>query len=257
MSRMGLDGRVAILTGSSQGIGKVTARVMAREGVKPVIIGRDPGKIQNVVDEIKAMGVETIGRAIDLRDRRQVQAMVQEVMGRFARIDILVNNAGGSQGAPRNLEEVTEEQLNNVIDLNLKGPFFCSQAVVPYMKKQGGGAIVNLASQAGRSSSELSGPAYTAAKAGVIGLTRQLAKELGPFQIRVNAVAPGVCLGPGSEDQWRARSEEDRRQMLSAIPLGRLSREEEQAEVITFLCSDLASYITGAVIDVNGGRFML
>jgi len=257
MSRMGLEGKVAMITGSSQGIGKVTAHVMAREGAKPVIIGRERDKIQKVVEEITRMGIETMGRAMDLRDCQQVKAMVQEVIGAFGRIDILVNNAGGSQGAPRNLEEVTEEQLNNVIDLNLKGPFFCCQAVVPHMKKQGGGAIVNLTSQAGRSSSELSGPAYTAAKAGVIGFTRQLARELGPFQIRVNAVAPGVCLGPGSEDQWRARSEEDRKSMLSLIPLGRLSREEEQAEVITFLCSDLASYITGAIIDVNGGRYML
>lgn len=249
--------KIAIVTGSSQGIGKATAKILAQRGIIPIIVARDKKKIDLVVEELKALGTATLGLATDLRHRDQVREMVQRVLDAFGRVDILVNNAGGSQGAPRFLEEIQEAQWNNVIDLNLKGPFLCCQAVVPIMKRQGGGSIVNVSSQAGRSASELSGPSYAAAKAGVIGLTRQLAKELGPHGIRVNAIAPGVCLGPGSEDQWKTRSEEDRQSMLAHIPLGRLSTEEEQAEVIAFLSSEAASYIHGAVIDVNGGRFMV
>lgn len=249
--------KVAIITGSSQGIGKAAAKVFARQGVRPIIIGRDDGKVQAVVREIQDDGVETIGIAMDLRSREEVFGMVARVVDRFGRVDILVNNAGGSQGAPRFIEEIAQTQWDNVMQLNLTAPFMCCQAVVPHMKKQGGGVIVNVSSQAGRSASELAGPAYAAAKAGVLGLTRQLAKTLGPASIRVNAVAPGVCLGPGSQAQWDSRSAEDQQQMLSLIPLGRLSSEEEQAEVIAFLCSDAASYIHGASIDVNGGRFML
>lgn len=253
----GEKGKVAMVTGSSQGMGKATAKLLARRGARLVIIGRDREKIAKAVDEIKSEGGEAMGSALDLRCKEQVNRMVEEVIAAYGRIDILVNNAGGSQGAPRNLEQILEGQWDNVIDLNLKGPFLCCQAVVPFMKKQGGGVIVNVSSQAGRSSSELAGPAYAAAKAGIIGLTRQLALELGRMNIRVNAVAPGVCLGPGSEAQWNALTEEERRLKLCLIPLGRLSAEEEQAEVIAFLSSDAASYIHGAIIDVNGGRFMV
>lgn len=249
--------KVAIITGSSQGIGEAAAKVLARDGVRPVIIGRDDNKVQAVVRGIKDLGIETIGMAMDIRLREQVFQMVDRVINEFGRVDILVNNAGGSQGAPRMLEEVTQQQWDNVISLNLTAPFVCCQAVVPHMIKQGGGIIVNISSQAGRSVSELAGPAYAAAKAGVLGLTRQLAKTLGPANIRVNALAPGVCLGPGSQAQWDARSREDQSQMLASIPLGRLSTEEEQGEVIGFLCSDRSSYIHGASIDANGGRYML
>lgn len=249
--------KVAIITGSSQGIGKVAAKVLASDGVRPVIVGRDKAKVEAVVQEIGNAGMPTIGIPMDVRSREEVFRMVDRVLDQYGRVDILVNNAGGSQGAPRALVEIAQEQWDNVIALNLTAPFLCCQAVVPHMVKQGGGVIVNVSSQAGRSASELAGPAYAAAKAGVIGLTRQLAKGLGASNIRVNAVAPGVCLGPGSQAQWDSRSWKDRQEMLAAIPLGRLSSEEEQAQVIAFLCSDRSSYIHGSSIDVNGGRFML
>jgi NAD(P)-dependent dehydrogenase (short-subunit alcohol dehydrogenase family) len=249
--------KVAIITGSSQGIGKAVAKVLACDGVRPVIIGRERAKVEAVVKEISDAGMPTIGIPTDIRFREEVFRMVDRVLDQYGRIDILVNNAGGSQGAPRSLVEITQEQWDNVIALNLTAPFLCCQAVVPHMIKRRNGVIVNVSSQAGRSASELAGPAYASAKAGVIGLTRQLAKGLGAFNIRVNAVAPGVCLGPGSQAQWDSRSHKDQQEMLAAIPLGRLSTEEEQAEVIAFLCSDRSSYIHGSAIDVNGGRFML
>jgi NAD(P)-dependent dehydrogenase (short-subunit alcohol dehydrogenase family) len=181
--------------------------------------------------------------------------MVQKTAEAFGRIDILVNNAGGGFNLPNKLEEITDEIWDRVVDANLKGTFICSRAVAPYMKQQKSGRIINLSSKAGRYGGELTGIQYSSAKAGVMGLTRQLAKDLGPFGITSNAIAPGLALSsPRVEKLWMERkTEEERKATIQAIPLRRLSTVDEQASVILFLASDDASYVSGVTIDVNGG----
>jgi NAD(P)-dependent dehydrogenase (short-subunit alcohol dehydrogenase family) len=170
-------------------------------------------------------------------------------------VDILVNNAGGGTSL-RFLEEVTAEDWDLTVNSNLKSAFLCCQGVVPAMKRQRSGRIVNVSSVAGRNVSRLSGPQYSSAKAGVLGLTRHLAQDLGPFGITVNAVAPGPTLVDRVAKKWSFRSEQDRSHILENIPLGRLAQPEEVATVIAFLASADASYVTGVTIDVNGGSFM-
>jgi NAD(P)-dependent dehydrogenase (short-subunit alcohol dehydrogenase family) len=170
-------------------------------------------------------------------------------------VDILVNNAGGGTSL-RYLEEVTEDDWKLTIDSNLKSAFLCCRAVTPPMKRQRYGRIVNVSSVAGRNVSRLSGPQYSSAKAGMLGLSRHLAQDLGPFGITVNAVAPGPTLVDRVAKKWALRSEADRAHILSNIPLGRLAEPEEVATVIAFLASDDARYVTGVTIDVNGGSFM-
>jgi NAD(P)-dependent dehydrogenase (short-subunit alcohol dehydrogenase family) len=172
-------------------------------------------------------------------------------------VDILINNAGGALNTPYILQEIEEEDWNLVVDVNLKGAFLCCQAVIPEMVKQGGGAIVNISALAGHWRASLAGVQYVAAKAGVEGLTRQLAYDWGRFGIRVNAVAPTVTLtGDRVKSLWEAKSEGEKQKVLSNIPLGRLGTPEEVASVVVFLASHESSYITGITIDVNGGRYL-
>lgn len=255
---MRLKDRAAIITGSMGGLGRVYALALAKEGAKVVINDVNQKGIDETVEEIKALGRKCMGIIADISDKVQVDSMVKKVVEKWGRIDILVNNAGGALRTPARFEDVTEKDWDKVMDVNLKGAFFCCKAVLPYMIRQGGGRIINISALAGRTTASLAGIQYTSAKAGLGGLTRHLAKEMGKYGIHVNAVAPGITLsGSRVEGLWKAKSEEEKRRVLASIPLGRLGKGEDIASVVVFLASDEASYITGTTIDVNGGRFMI
>jgi len=253
-----LKEKVAIITGSAGGLGKTIALTFAREGAAIVIIDIKQEEINRTVNEIKALGNKCMGFVCDISKQTQVEETIKNIIEEWGRVDILVNNAGGALHTKEKFEEVTENDWDIVMNVNLKGAFFCCKAVVPYMKKQGRGRIVNISALAGRSTASLAGIQYTSAKAGIGGLTRHLAKEMGKFNIYVNAVAPGITMsGPRVEALWNEKSEEEKRKVLSSIPLGRLGKPEDVANVVLFLASDEASYITGATIDSNGGRWMV
>jgi NAD(P)-dependent dehydrogenase (short-subunit alcohol dehydrogenase family) len=252
---MRFDGRVAIITGSSDGIGKAAALIFAREGGQVVLNARGQDRLEAARAAVQAVGKPPLVVAGDVSQAAVIERLVGETLQHFGRVDILVNNAGGGTRL-RFLEEVTEDDWNLTIDSNLKSAFLCCQAVAPAMKRQGYGRIVNVSSVAGRNVSRLSGPQYSSAKAGMLGLTRHLAQDLGPFGVTVNAVTPKPTLIDRVAKKWTLRSEEDRSHILGNIPLGRLAQPEEVAAVIAFLASDDASYVTGVTIDVNGGSFM-
>ena len=252
---MRFDGKVAIVTGSSDGIGKAAALIFAREGGQVVLNARGQDRLEAARTALQAVGKPPLVIAGNVSQAAVVERLVGEALQQFGRIDILVNNAGGGTML-RFLEEVTEEDWDLTVDSNLKSAFLCCKGMAPAMKRQRYGRIVNVSSVAGRNVSRLSGPQYTSAKAGMLGLTRHLAQDLGPFGITVNAVAPGPTLVDRVARKWALRSEEDRARILANIPLGRLAAPEEVAAVIAFLASDAAAYVTGVTIDVNGGSFM-
>ncbi len=199
-------------------------------------------------------GAEAIAVGGNVAVVADVEAMVGAAVAAFGRLDILVNNAGGSAQTPLRIEEVTEEHYDRVMAWNVRGTFFCTKAALPPLKVRGG-SIINMASIAGRGGTELVSPQYSAAKGAVLGLTRNLAKHLGPYGIRVNAIAPGfIKSGPRAEAIWRTRNETE---VLQAVALRRRGELGEIGEVALFLASDASSYITGAVLDVNGGFFAL
>ncbi|MEK6716636.1 MAG: 3-oxoacyl-ACP reductase family protein [candidate division NC10 bacterium] len=252
---MRFDGKVAIVTGSSDGIGKAAALIFAREGGQVVLNARGQDRLEAARTALQAVGKPPLVIAGNVSQAAVVERLVGEALQQFGRIDILVNNAGGGTML-RFLEEVTEEDWDLTVDSNLKSAFLCCKGMAPAMKRQQSGRIVNVSSVAGRNVSRLSGPQYTSAKAGMLGLTRHLAQDLGPFGITVNAVAPGPTLVDRVARKWALRTEDDRARILANIPLGRLAAPEEVAAVIAFLASDDAAYVTGVTIDVNGGSFM-
>jgi NAD(P)-dependent dehydrogenase (short-subunit alcohol dehydrogenase family) len=208
-------------------------------------------------EQARRDGAHAIAIELDVADKTSVDAAVAGIEGELGRLDVLVNLAGGSLGTPHDLSDIRPEDFDLVQAVNLRGTFLCCQAAVPLIARGGGGAIVNVSSIGGRSASVVTGVAYAGAKAGILGLTRRLALEVGPHGIRVNAVAPGLFLsGPRLEGMWQALTEDERGRVLGEIPLGRLPELEEAVAPIVFLASDESSYVTGAVLDVNGGRFM-
>lgn len=232
---------------------------MASEGARVVVNGRRGETAEEVAREVRESGGMALAVGADITQASQVEAMVRSCLEAFGRIDILVNNAGGISGVrpTQFMEETLEEEWDRVVDLNLKGTFLCSRAVVMHMREQGGGKVVNIASEAARRT--LGGRSgrfqYTAAKAGVLGLTRAMAIELGPYRINVNAVAPGFTLASQSQRAyWESLPAEAKERVLQAIPLRRLATPEDIVPVVIFLASDEARYINGATIDVNGGR---
>lgn len=255
---MRLEGQVAIVTGSGGGLGRAMAIALAKEGAVVIAADVDAPSMKQTVDEIKGIGGKATGVHCDVTRLGDVQAMVATAIGEFGRIDILVNNAGGGRfdGGDRFFRGISIGNLDKTISLNLKGTILCTLAVMPHMIERRYGRFVNISSQGGRYSGEFAGPCYAAAKAGQLGFTRQMALKLGPYGIRVNAIAPGVIFSGQTEDSWPAATEEVHREMLSRIPLGRLGKAEEVASVVVFLVSNDSDYITGATIDVNGGRFM-
>ncbi len=253
---MRLKDRVAIITGAGGGLGKNFCRAFLDEGAKVCVNDISPELVDQTIAELASAGL-VVGAVADIRKPNSVETVISTTVQRFGRLDILVNNAGGGLHTPHKVADIDEESWNKVIDVNLKGTFLCCQAAVRQFRKQGGGGkIVNISALAGRWVGSLAGCHYTSAKAGVIGLTRHLAHELGPEGIYVNSVAPTITLASQRTiDLWNARPDEYKEKVISAIPLRRLSTPEEVAAAVIFLCSDEASYITGATLDVNGGRF--
>jgi NAD(P)-dependent dehydrogenase (short-subunit alcohol dehydrogenase family) len=247
----------AIVTGGARGMGFAIAKALYREGSRVSILDVDEKGAAEAAKQLDEKQDRVIGRKIDVTKRSDVYPFVQEMKRLWGSVDILVNNAGGALNTPYVLEEIQEKDWNLVLDVNLKGAFLCCQAVIPEMVKQGGGVIVNISALAGHWRASLAGVQYTAAKAGVEGLTRQLAYDWGNAGIRVNAVAPTVTMtGDRIQSLWDNKSEEERKKVLSNIPLGRLGTPEEVASVVVFLASDESSYITGITIDVSGGRYL-
>jgi 3-oxoacyl-[acyl-carrier protein] reductase len=257
-------GKIAIVTGGAGGLGQAISAALADEGARVAIFDTSPEAIDRALAELKgasslrgpADGTGFLGSIVDVRDRASVARGVDEVVAAFGGIDILIAAAGGSLGTPRDIDDIEPEHLDLVIDVNIKGTFNCAQAAVPHMKARGGGTIVNFSSIGGRSTSPVTGIPYAAAKAGVLGLTRRLAREVGPDNIRVNAIAPGLFLTGRLQGMFDAMAEKDRDEVLDAIPLHRMPDLRECVDPVLFLASEESSYITGAVLDVNGGRFM-
>ncbi|MFB3818759.1 MAG: SDR family NAD(P)-dependent oxidoreductase [Candidatus Methylomirabilales bacterium] len=249
--------RNAIVTGAGQGMGLAIARALHREGARVMLVDVNPDAVAAAARAIDPTGARAVGRRGDVTRLEDVQAAVAAVQALWGSLDILVNNAGGALHTPHVLEQIQEKDWNLVVDVNLKGAFFCCQAAIPAMARQGKGAIVNMSALAGHWRASLAGVQYVAAKAGVEGLTRQLAYDWGRAGIRVNAVAPTVTLtGERVQGLWDAKSEEEKTKVLSAIPLGRLGTPEEVAAAVVFLASDESSFITGVTLDVNGGRYL-
>jgi NAD(P)-dependent dehydrogenase (short-subunit alcohol dehydrogenase family) len=247
--------KTAIITGASNGIGKALALRLTREGAQTVLNARRMEGLLAVQAEAGAAGKSPLIIAGDVTLMPTIDNLVNKSLADFGRIDIWINNVGGASPAC-DLENISEEDWDHSLDFNLKSAFLCCRAVAPVMKRQGYGRIVNVSSFAGRFRSRLGGPQYASAKAGMLGLTRQLAWDLGPFGITVNAVAPGISLTPRVQSKWDDRTQETQAQILDSIPLQRLAEPEEIAAAIAFLASDDASYITGVTLDVNGGSFM-
>jgi 3-oxoacyl-[acyl-carrier protein] reductase len=242
--------RVAIVTGAARGIGRAIAVTFLRVGAKVAIIDSDKERLEILKREIEKEYKEAFTIPCDITTSSDVKEMVDQVHKAFGRIDILVNNAGIIRRGT--IETVTEEDWDRVIEVNLKGTFNCCKAVVEIMKKQNYGKIVNVSSIAGKLGDITSAPGYGPSKAGVDALTKTLARQLAPYGINVNAVSPHAIETEMSA-QW---SEERRKEIIASIPLGRLGKPEDVAEAVLFLASDEASFITGEVLDVNGGALM-
>ena len=242
---MRLRDRVAIITGGGQGIGRATCLLLAKEGANIVIAEHNPTTAETVGKEIEALGGRNLVLQTDVSDSNSVRSMVNQTLDAFGQIDILVNNAGIFSYTQ--IEECTEEEWDRIMAVNLKGPFLCSQAVIGTMKKQSYGRIISLGSLAGQVGGLVSSAPYAASKAGVMCLTKSLARALGPHNITVNAIAPGVA----ATDMTTNHPD-----LTAQMVLGRVAEPVEVANAILFLASDEGSYVTGITLNVNGGMFM-
>jgi 3-oxoacyl-[acyl-carrier protein] reductase len=243
---MRLNGKVAIITGAASGIGHATAVRFAKEGARVVVCDLNRAGIDEVVSQIVAAGGDAIGYVVNVTDNSQIAEMVNGVKAAWGRIDVLVNNAGIVADAQ--LTKMTEDQFDSVIDINLKGVYNCTKAVVDTMVEQGAGVILNASSVVGLYGN-FGQTNYAAAKFGVIGFTKTWAKELGRKGIRSNAVCPGFVATPILKNM----PEKVIQTMEERVPMRRLAQPEEIAAVYTFLASDDASYVNGAVLSVDGG----
>jgi NAD(P)-dependent dehydrogenase (short-subunit alcohol dehydrogenase family) len=253
---MRFDGRVALITAAASGIGRATADIICTEGGTVAAVDSDEGRLKDAVAAIQASGGRAHAYRADALDAMQVDGVVERVVREHGHIDILVNAVGGSTIISRpaaTVDELTLPEWQQLITFNLDGTFLFSHALVPVMKRQRGGKIVNISSIAGRGISASSSSAYAAAKGGIIAFTKKLAQELGPFGITVNAIAPSMTLTERIRPRWEQRSAEEQAQEVLRTPLRRMAEARDQAKVICFLASADADFVTGVTIDVTGG----
>lgn len=249
--------KVALITAFANGIGRASANIMAAEGAIVVGVDNHPERLRGAVKALTDAGGRAHGILCDALDPTQVDAVVADVQKEFGRIDILVNAVGGSTIIARPSALVEEHSLDDwqkIINFNLNGTFNFLHAVVPIMKAQKSGKIVNLASIAGRGQSVASGAAYAAAKGGIIALTRKLSYELGPHNVNINAIAPSLTLTERITPHWNQRAPEAQQAQIDSTPLRRVAVAADQAKVICFLASSDADFVTGLTIDVTGGQ---
>ena len=246
-----LEKKFAVITGaaSPRGIGKATARAFASNGARVAILDLNADAASAAAADI---GPEHIGLACDVTKKPDAERAIQQVLGKFGRIDILVNNAGITQ--PLKIMEIQPDNYDAVTDVSLRGSLYMSQAVIPHMRNRKTGSIICLSSvSAQRGGGIFGGPHYSAAKAGILGLTRAMARELGGEELRVNSVTPGLIQTDITAGKL---TEAMKKEILKGIPLNRLGEATDVANCILFLASDLSSYLTGVTLDINGGMLI-
>ncbi|WP_420238808.1 3-oxoacyl-[acyl-carrier-protein] reductase [Telmatobacter bradus] len=245
----GLQGRIALVTGASQGIGRACALELAKAGATVALAARNQAKLAEVVAEIEAAGGKAAAFALDVSSEESIKTGAKAVLEQFGKVEILVNNAGITRDGL--MMRMKRADWDDVLGTNLTGAFLLTQALISPMMKNRWGRIINIASVVGRTG-QAGQVNYAASKSGLIGLTRSLAREVASRGITVNAVAPGYIETP----MTAVLNEQQRTAMMATIPLGRPGSDVEIAQSVAFLASDAAAYITGVALDVNGGMFM-
>jgi len=244
--------RTALITGAGRGMGRSVAELLAERGARVVINDTKIELAEDVAKALNETGTQAWAIAGNVANAEDVRNMIAQIVEQFGVVDILVNNAGVLR--PTKVIDIPEDEWDFVVNVNLKGTFLCSQAVLPAMQKSGWGRIINFSSTAGKNVSTVGGAHYTAAKAGILGFTRHLAKEVASDGITVNAVCPGLI----DTEMVRATISDERvRAYAESFPIQRLGHPEEVAELVAFLASEQAAYITGASLDINGGDLMI
>lgn len=240
-----LKGKVAIVTGGTRGIGLETVKVFKENGAEVILFGSRSETVEKAVNELKEEGLNVKGYYPNLNNIDEINEVVEEIKKEYGHIDILVNNAGIS--ANKKIEDTTSEEFSSIMEINVNAMFNMSKAVVPFMKEQNGGVILNTSSMVSIYG-QPSGVGYPASKFAVNGLTKSLARELAPFNIRVNAVAPGIT----NTDMVAKLPKEMIEPLIKTIPLGRIGEPRDIANAFLFFASDLASYVTGNILSVDG-----